>query len=331
MAIRRRHVLTAAAAGLSAPLLARAQTPAWDGPKRIQFVVPFNAGGSADTMARGLAQYMPEELGSASISVVNRPGASGAAGAAWFTQQRDDGSAFLVMQCIPFLANAILRFDAPIKWDQFSILNIQWNDYAVLVVPKDSPYKTLPELITAVKEKPGTISSAVMAGSGAYIQHFILLDKLGLPRDALRYVTYDGGAPVRTAVAGGHVNMTIVAAKSTLGVQDRVRALAVVDDEPSSDWPAPLINQTLKDAYGFTMPLVSNYAVSLIAQSSFSKKHPELQKKFVEAYHRTVRRADYQEAMAKAGIPTQWYGPERSTKIANEAFETLAAYAPKRG
>lgn len=332
--MNRRKLLIAGGSALGAAALPsqRVAADTWPGPRdRIQFVVPFNPGGSADRMARSLAQFMPQELGGTPINVINRPGASGATGATWFMQQRDDGSNFLVMQAIPFLANAILQLNAPVKWEDFQILNVQWTDYAVVVVPRESPHRTMRDLIEAIRARPGTVSTAVMAGSGAYIQHQILLDRLGLPRNAIRFVTYDGGAPVRTAVAGGHVDMTIVAAQGSRGISDRIRALAVVDEDAHPEWGAPLINSVTQEHFGFTMPLVSNYTVSLIAHRSFGQKHPERLTRVLEAYRRTIERADYKAFAEQGGFSATWNGPERSAAIVNPAFEALRSYAPPRG
>lgn len=331
--MNRRKMLAAGGAALSAAALPMSQASAddWPGPRdRIQFVVPFNPGGSADRMARSLAQFMPHELGGTPITVVNRPGASGAAGATWFMNQRDDGSNILVMQAIPFLANAILLLNAPVKWEDFHIVNVQWTDYAIVAVPKDSPYRTMRDLIEAIRQRPGSVSTAVMAGSGAMIQHQILLDRLNLPRDAIRFVTYDGGAPVRTAVAGGHVDMTIVAAIGSRGIADRIRPLAVVDDEEHSEWSVPLVNAVTQENFGFTMPLVSNYNVAVIVHRSFAQKHPDRLARFTEAYRRTLARAGYREFAQNGGFPATWNGPERSAAIVNPAYEALSAYA-RRG
>ncbi|WP_135467442.1 Bug family tripartite tricarboxylate transporter substrate binding protein [Crenalkalicoccus roseus] len=326
--MKRRHLLATATAAAGTLALGSAAASDWPGPRdRIQFVVPFNPGGSADRMARSLAQFMPQELGGTPISVVNRPGASGATGAAWFSQLRDDGSNFLVMQAIPFLANAILQLNAPIRWEDFQVLNVQWVDYAIVAVPRNSPHRSMKDLIEAIRARPGSVSTAVMRGSGAYIQHMILLDKLGLPRDAIRYVTYDGGGPVRTAVAGGHVDMTIVAAQGSRGISDHIRALAVVDDSPAPEWEAPLINEVLQEHAGVTMPLVSNYTVSVIAHRSFGQKHPERLARFLEAYRRTLERPDYRDFAEKGGFSATWRGPERSAEIVNAAYEALSAYA----
>jgi tripartite-type tricarboxylate transporter receptor subunit TctC len=261
---------------------------------------------------------------------VNRPGASGAAGATWFRSLRDDGSNMLVMQAVPFLANAILQLNAPIKWEDFNILNTQWVDYAIIAVPANSPYQTIEDLVRAIRANPGTVSSAVMAGSGAYIQQIIMLERLGLPRDAIRFVTYDGGAPVRTAVAGGHVDMTIVAAQGSRSIRDRIRPLAVVDDTEAPEWSVPTINSVTQSNFGFTMPMVSNYTVSVIAHRSFGEKHPDRQARFLDAYRRTLERADYKEFAQRGGFSAEWRGPERSAEINNVAYEALAQYANVR-
>jgi len=325
---RRQLMTTAAGIGvLAAPRIVSAQSSWPSGRDRIQFVVPFNPGGSADRMARSLAQFMPQELDNVPINVVNRPGASGATGATWFRSLRDDGSNILVMQAVPFLANAILQLNAPIKWEDFKIQNTQWVDYAIIAVPANSPYESLEDLIKAIRDRPGTVSTAVMAGSGAYIQHLIMLERLGLPRNAIRFVTYDGGAPVRTAVAGGHVDMTIVAAQGSRSIRDRIRPLAVVDDTEAPEWGVPLINNVTQSEFNFSMPLVSNYTVSVITHRSFAEKHPDREARFMDAYKRTLERADYKEFAERGGFPAEWRGPERSAEINNEAYEALSQYA----
>ena len=58
---------------------------------KITIVVPFKTGGSTDRLARSIAQYLPKHLNGAPVTVVNKPGASGAVGSSWFLHQPDDG------------------------------------------------------------------------------------------------------------------------------------------------------------------------------------------------------------------------------------------------
>jgi len=72
---------------------------------------------------RALAPQLSRELNNVPITVTNRPGASGAVGATIFAKGPSDGSALMVMQATPFLANAILSGRAPVKWTDFHVIN----------------------------------------------------------------------------------------------------------------------------------------------------------------------------------------------------------------
>ncbi|MFN4088255.1 MAG: tripartite tricarboxylate transporter substrate-binding protein [Alphaproteobacteria bacterium] len=314
-----------AALALVAPA---AQAQQWPGSRdRIQFVVPFNTGGSADRLARGLAQFLPKELNDVPITVVNRPGASGALGAAFFKAQPDDGSVFLVMQATPFLANAILQTDIPVKWEDLEVINTQWIDYAIVAVPKDSPFQTFEDLIEKLRSGPGAASTGAMVGSGAYLQQLGMLELLNIPRENVRFVTYDGGGPLRTAIAGGHLDFTFAAAQGSEVIRDRIRSLAIVNDREVEEWEGPLFNDVLKEKYGVTMPLFSSYTTSLIAHATFKQKHPERYETLVAAYERALQRDDYREWLKQNQIGGLWLGPEESRKLTTEGYEGLAKYS----
>ncbi len=128
-----------AAAMAFAVVMSALPTSAEEWPTRpLTFVVSFDAGGSADRMARGVAEQMSPRVG-VPIQVVNRPGGAGALGATWFIQQPADGSHMLFMQATPYLASAILVSGAPVAWDDFRFVNAQWNDYGIVAVHQDSP------------------------------------------------------------------------------------------------------------------------------------------------------------------------------------------------
>jgi tripartite-type tricarboxylate transporter receptor subunit TctC len=314
-----------AAVALATPGARAAEWPASG--DRMQFVVPFNTGGSADRLARGLANFLAKELNNVAITVVNRPGASGALGAAWFQQQRDDGSALLVMQATPFLANAILQTDIPVKWEDFDVINTQWIDYAIVAVPKDSPIKTFEDLVTKLRSGPGAASTGAMVGSGAYLQQLGMLELLNIPRENVRFVTYDGGGPLRTAIAGGHLDFSFVAAQGSEVIRDRIRSIAVVNAKPVKEWDGPPFNEVLKEKYNVTMPLFSSYTTSVIAHRTFKEKHPERYKIFVDAYKRTLEREDYQAWLKQNQMGGEWLGPEESKRLTTEGYEGLKKYS----
>lgn len=316
-------------AGLSISLMSTGAAKAEDWPKsgdRIEFLVPFNTGGSADRSARALATRLGEELG-VPITVTNRPGGAGAVGATFYAKQKScDGSSFLVMQATPFLANAIISGRAPVKWEQFHPINTQWIDYAIIAVPKDSPYKTFDDLLDAIESKKGAVSSATMNGSGSFMQQLAMLEVMKVPNDQVRFVLYDGGGPVRTSVAGGQTDFSFVAATGSEPIRDRIRSLAIVNDEPVTEWEGPLLNEVLKKRYNVELPIFSSYTVTVFSQPCFMTEHPERYKKFVGAYEKIMKDPAFKAELAKGGLGNLWNGPERSKKIIDQGYEGLAKY-----
>ncbi|HEU5323080.1 MAG TPA: tripartite tricarboxylate transporter substrate binding protein, partial [Methylomirabilota bacterium] len=279
----------------------------------------FNAGGSVDRMARGLATFLAAELGKP-VSVVNRPGAGGQAGTTWFLQQPDDGHVLMVSPATPYLPTNILVTGARYTLDDFAFVNAQWTDYAFLAVPKDKPYKSARELVDAIRANPGKLSAGVTFGSAGHISTLAMLEALGLPHDAVRLVTFDGGGPLRAALAGGHVDFSIQQAEGAETIKDFIRPLAVFLEKRVEDWDAPPINEALK-AHGVTVPLVSGSVRALVAPAGFKKKHPQSYETLVAAYKKTLENPEFQAWLKANAIGGDWVGPERTTEIIKFNFE----------
>src|SRR5580704_13593140 len=165
--MKRRNFLIGGAAALGSSLGPPAFAQKW--PRRpLTIVVPFDVGGSADRLARGFAQYMPKFLGQP-ISVVDRAGASGLIGTNWLLQQPADGYTVMLTPAMPFIPVNILVSNAHYKLDDFTFVNAQWTDYTVLMVAKNRPWRTAAELIDAIRNNPGKISTGVDFGSVGHI------------------------------------------------------------------------------------------------------------------------------------------------------------------
>ena len=295
---------------------------------KITIVVPFKSGGSTDRLGRSIAQYLPEHLNGAAVTVVNKPGASGAVGASWFLQQPDDGSTFLVTHAVPYLANNILLSNLPLKWSDFEFINVQWPQTSLLFVNKNEPYKTAKELFETIRNEPGKVSASILQGSGAHLQLLLMMDALKIPRNNVRWVTFQGGGPQRSAVAGGNVTFTLTAAKGSKGIADKITPLAINSKEGHSAFPGvPHLNTVLKAEYGVTVPPVANTFASFISSSAFAKKHPERFKTLVSGYRAMLDSADYKAAVKKGSLGAVWTGPKRSKEILDEGFQTMKKYA----
>ena len=195
----------AALAGLSvAP--AEAQAPAW--PSRpIVLTIPFQAGGSADLLARLVAERMMPRLGpTARIVVENRAGAGGTIGSEHVRRQPADGHALLLGTpsthgTVPALQPETTPYDPVVDFTAIAILG---RAPIALAVPKESAHRDAPSLIAALRAAPGRASWG-SSGSGSVGHLAGALMALLAGGLQAEHVPYRGGAGVAEALAKGEV------------------------------------------------------------------------------------------------------------------------------
>lgn len=312
--------MAGALAALSTVLVLGGAASAAEWPtKPVTIIVPFSPGGSVDRMARSLATYMTKEVGTP-ISVVNRPGAAGQLGATVYLNMPDDGSTLMASVPVPYLVNNIQATDAPYTLDDFQQVNAQWIATGSFMINKDAPYKSMDDLIDTIINKPGEVSAGVIGQSAEHITLLALLKELGVPKSNVRLVTFDGGGPTRTAVAGGQVDFAVLTAQGSESILDNVQVVAMNSDEAVSGWDYPLINDALAP-HGVEVPILQSSVRGILVQHSFVEKHPEVYEAFMDAYQRTLNRDDYKEFAEQNNIGIVWRGPEHSDKIVRNSFE----------
>ncbi|HSO08110.1 MAG TPA: tripartite tricarboxylate transporter substrate binding protein [Pelomicrobium sp.] len=203
----KRIVGTAAGLAAAASLLAGTQAAAEEYPsKPITIVAPYSAGGDSDLAARNLASTVAQYIGQPLV-VVNRTGASGVTGSAFVKNAKPDGYTLLLARVGSQAVTPALQPNIPYKWNDFTFLGLlELNPYGCAVKP-DSPYKTMQELIEAIKKNPGKLSYST-AGVGTIHQMGpqMLFSILNLPKDAATQVPFKGGGEASTALLGGHVD-----------------------------------------------------------------------------------------------------------------------------
>lgn len=320
--MKRRHLLAAAAATTMGGIgPARADT--W--PRRpVTILVPFDAGGTADRLARGFTQFMPKYLGQP-MTVVDRAGAGGLIGTTWFLQQPADGYTVMLTPATPFIPVNILVTHARYRLEDFTFVNAQWTDYTVLLVPKDRPWRTAGELIEAIRAKPGTITTGVDFGSVGHITTIALLDALGLGPKAVRIVTFDGAGAMRTALAGGQIDFNIGQAEGAAFIRDFIRPLAVFLDHRVSEYDAPTIAEILAP-YHCSVPIINGSVRTFVYPAAFKAKHPDDYAKFVAAYRSTLDDPAFRKWLHDNQMAGEWVGEERTEQIIRNNFAALEKY-----
>ena len=241
MLSRRQLIQGASSAALSA--IAPAALAQSHSSKPIRIIVPFGAGGVADLTARAVGQKLSENLGQAVI-IDNRPGAGGVVAGELVAKAEPDGHTLLLMSNATAVSAGLFKslpYNTRTDFAPVSLLGL--FDMAV-VVPDNSPHKTLAELIAFGRAHPGKLNIATInVGSTQNLAAELLRTQANL---IAQIVPYNGTPAVLNALRGGQVDMAVeilgplkpqIAAKA-------VRLLGVMGEHRPKDMPqVPALNE----------------------------------------------------------------------------------------
>jgi tripartite-type tricarboxylate transporter receptor subunit TctC len=240
-ALSRRRTLAALAGALASPW-AVAQ-PKWPA-KPVRIVVPFGAGGVADLTARSVGQKLGEQLNQAFL-VDNRPGAGGVNAGQSVAQADPDGYTLLLMSNGTAVSEGLFKklpFDAQKDFAPVSLLGT--FDLA-LVVPENSRYKTLGDLLADAKARPGKLNIATIAvGSTQNLAAELFKSTAGIEA---QIVPFNGTPAVVTALRGGSVDagIEILAPIKSQITSKALRALATFGEKRPAGLPdVPTASET---------------------------------------------------------------------------------------
>ena len=229
-----RIIALAAAAILLSPCAASAQ--AW--PSRpVTMIVPFPAGGTADLLARGVAQALSDALGQPFL-VENRAGASGNLAAGAVARAAPDGSSLLFASQAQAAFNKFMFKSLPYDplRDLVPVVLVIKSPVA-LVAGVDAPVSSFQSMIDYAKANPGKLSIGQTGiGSMAHVAYELLQQKAGIK---LNGVPYKGGAPMVTDLLGGHLPLAsdLLSNFIQLAKENRVRLLALATPQRLNDLP----------------------------------------------------------------------------------------------
>jgi len=272
---------------------------AWTPDRPLTMVVPWGAGGGTDAVARMIASLMEKDLGQP-VNVVNRTGGSGVVGHAAIASGAPDGYTIgMITVEIAMMHHQKLTELNPTSYAPIALVNL---DPAGFQVRADSSYKTMADVLAAIKAAPPGKFKASGTGQGG-IWHLALA---GMLRDAkidpasVPWVPSNGAAPgLQDLVAGGveFVPCSLPEARALIEA-GKVRSLAVMDKSRSSLFPNV---PTLKEAAG------SDWATGAWRGIAAPKGLPENVRARLEA---SVKKAydskEYKDFMAQRGFGTLW-------------------------
>jgi tripartite-type tricarboxylate transporter receptor subunit TctC len=225
--------------------------PAWPEeawPQRpVTIVVPFQAGGSADLLARILQQHMEADFHSPFV-VENRSGAGGSVGTAYVAKAPNDGYTLLLGTLSGNVLNEFVFSKLPYDPERdFQPISLLVHLPNLLVVNQKVPVKTVPELIAYLKANDGKLNYG-SSGVGTSSQLSVLMFELATGTH-MTHVPFRSTTDELTAMMSGNVDLAIDS-MTTLWPQAQagaVRALAVTSAQRLAGAPdLPTIGETIK-------------------------------------------------------------------------------------
>ncbi len=193
--------------------------------KPITLIIPMGAGGSHDLNARVFTSVMPEFLGQA-IVVKLMPGVSGQRGTAVAARAKPDGYTLLFTHnYVDQLQQHIEPLPYDTTADLVTVARINFGPI-LLVVPADSPFKTLRQLLEYAKAHPGELTLAHSGTWGAvFVPAMRILQQVGAE---LTFTPYKGGGPAMRALLAGDADVTMAFPSVALSLvqKGKIRLLA---------------------------------------------------------------------------------------------------------
>ena len=258
--------------------------------RQIEFVVPYPPGGSLDVTVRAMNEELSKNFGVPAV-IVNKSAGSSSLGTEYAAHAKPDGYTLLVGNNAIFVTTPATTSDLPYKTSDFiPIARIAFTPICILV-RKESPWKTLEELIDYAKKNPGKLKCATSGPTGnSRFSLELLKSKAGID---IQHVPFAGGPPANTATLGGHVDLLSSTFSGVIGLVKAgdLRGLAVGTEKRLAEFPQiPTLDEKGYPETSLSM-WVGFFAPKGIEKSVFEKissviektsKNPEVIKKIKE-------------------------------------------------
>jgi len=321
MFIRTRRSFVAHAAGVAAGLaMTAAALPAMaqNYPTRpITMVVPWGAGGGTDATARIVGSLLEKELGQP-VTVVNRTGGSGVVGHSAIASAAPDG--YTIGVATVEIGMMHWQGLTELKSTSYTPIGLVNADPAGVQVRADSPYKTIQELLAAIKANPGKIKASGTGQGG--IWHLAIA---GLLRDqkidpaSVPWVPSNGAAPGLQDMIAGGIDLAPVSLPESRSLIDagKVRSLAIMADDSSALYPNV---PTLKKAIG------SDWTMAAWRGIVAPKGIPaDVRDKLAAAVKKIAAGKEFNDFMSKQGFGVIYKGPDEFAQFMAKSDTELGA------
>jgi putative tricarboxylic transport membrane protein len=214
--------------------------------RRLRMMIPNSPGGGYDQTGRAAVHVMEDEDLTGRFEVTNVIGASGSV--AMQRLLNEQGADDLMMTMGLGVVGAVYTNGSDARITDATPLAQLIEEQEGLLVPAESPFKTVEDLVDAWKDDPGalTVGGGSTAGGPDHLFPMQLAAAIGIDPNDVNYISYDGGGPLTTALLGEKVDVGTSGLSEFEGQieEGSLRVLATSGDEPLKTVDAP----TLKDS-----------------------------------------------------------------------------------
>jgi tripartite-type tricarboxylate transporter receptor subunit TctC len=289
----KRRTLVKSVLALAAVMSLGTAHAAW--PERpITLLVPWAAGGGTDATARIVGALLEKELGQP-VNVVNRAGGNGVVGHHAISSAPPDGYTLgMITVEISMMHHQGLTQLTPRNFTPLALMNV---DPAAITVSAASPYKSMDDLVKAIKANPGKLKASGTGQGG--IWHLALagmLKDMKIDPSAVPFVPSNGAAPAMLDLAAGGIDIAPVALPEARSLIDagKARPLAIMASAPAALYPQV---PTLKSATG------SDWAMGVWRGIAGPKGlPPEVQTRMETALKKINDSKEFRDFMATRGF-----------------------------
>lgn len=281
------------------PLFAEGQAEAEYPSREIELMVPWSVGGGTDAVFRTFLAVLPKYIG-APVIIVNRPGGGAVPGYTEAMGKKADGYYF-VAWATPSITKTHMSktpYDAATFEPVINLVSAPcW-----LLVPGDSPYQTLGDLLADAKARPGMVNMGNAGAGGG--THMIVLAFEKAAGVKLNHVPHAGGGPALVSAVGGHVDAINVSPPEGVAQLEagQLRCLAVFAKERLEKFP----DYPTAVEQGVDFSLGQWRGIAAVKGTD-----PAMIKHVHDAFKKTIEDPDLITLAGKAGILLEYKGTEK--------------------
>jgi tripartite-type tricarboxylate transporter receptor subunit TctC len=290
-----------------------------DYPQReVRWVIPWNAGGSNDIMARILQPLLEKE--GVKVVIENVPGGTGAIGMGQVATAKPDG--YTIGNGTSSTLAIIAQKKAPLTDDQFTHIIRVSIDPLILLVPGNSKHDTLEKFIAHMKENSGKVTIAT-PGTNNLNHLFAAMTARGAGVD-YRHVPYPGGSRVVAEMMGNQVEAGVLKPSETIEQikSGDLKPLAVFGDKRL---------EVLPDVPTFAEKGVDVFPYGPVVQMAYidgpAGLDPAVRKKLADAFAAAIKSPEFQKFSEENGFITDPIAGEELDKEIADISKAIAEVA----